>query len=140
EQVNAILATQGLAASKEETDAMVQATIDWMQQTYEFYGREIAYEHVVGDCTLTPPDPAKSRQAAAEVAKEQPLFVIHGAGGSSTHDVWAQNGIVSLGGPTQANQFFAGRRPFRWDLFPNGHETADWIAEYACKKLVGKNA
>ena len=65
------------------------------------------------------------------MAKEQPLFVIHYAGGSSTHDEWAQNGIVSLGGPTQANQFFAGRRPFRWDVFPNGTETADWTTSPA---------
>ena len=140
EQVDAILATQGLAATQQETDEMVQATIDWMQSTYEFYGRTISWKHVIGDCQLTPPDPAKSRQAAAEVAKEQPLFVIHTAGGSTTHDVWAQNGIVSLGGPTQANQFFAGRRPFRWDVFPSGNETADWIGEYVCKKLAGKNA
>ena len=140
EQVNAILATQGLAASQEQTDEMIQAVIDWAQKTYEFYGRKISWKHVIGDCTLTPPDPAKSRQAAAEVAKEQPMFVIHYAGSSTTHDVWAQNGIVSLGGPTQANQFFAGRRPFRWDVFPNGTETADWIAEYACKKLAKKPA
>ena len=140
EQVNAILATQGLAASQQETDDMIQATIDWMQKTYEFYGRKIVWKHTVGDCTLTPPDPAKSRQAASEVAKEQPMFVVHYAGGSTTHDVWAQNGIVSIGGPTEANQFFAGRRPFRWDVFPNGTETADWIAEYACKKMAGKPA
>ncbi len=140
EQVNAILATQGLAASQQETDAMIQATIDWMQSTYEFYGRKISWKHVIGDCPVTPPDPAKSRQAASEVAKTQPMFVIHYAGGSTTHDVWAQNGIVSIGGPTEANQFFAGRRPFRWDVFPNGTETADWIGEYACKKLVGKKA
>ena len=140
EQVNAILALQGLAASQKETDDMVQATIDWMQKTYEFYGRKITWKHVIGDCPLTPPDPAKSRQAAAEVAKEQPLLVVHYTGGSSTHDVWAQNGIVSLGGPTQDNSFTAGRRPFRWDVFPNGTETADWIGEYGCKKLAGKAA
>ena len=140
EQVNAILATQGLAATKQETDDMVQASIDWMNETYEFYGRKLVHEHVVGDCELSPPDPARSRQAASEVAKKQPAFIIHYSGGSTTHDTWTQNGIVSLGGPTQANQFFAGRRPFRWDVFPNGTETADWIAEYACKKLAGKNA
>ncbi len=140
EQVDAILATQGLAATKEETDEMVNATIEWMNDNYEFYGRKLTHEHVVGDCTLSPPDPARSRQAASEVAKKQPAFVIHYSGGSTTHDTWAQNGIVSLGGPTQANQFFAGRRPFRWDVFPNGTETADWISEYVCKKLAGKNA
>ena len=140
EQVNAILATQGLAATKQETDEMVQAAIDWMNETYEFYGRKLVHEHVVGDCELTPPDPARSRQAASEVAKKQPAFIIHYSGNSSTHDTWARTGIVSLGGPTSANEFFAGRRPFRWDVFPNGTETADWIAEYTCKKLAGKNA
>lgn len=140
EQVNAILATQGLAATQEEVDEMIQATIDWMEKTYEFYGRKISWKHVIGDCPLTPPDPAKSRQAAAEVAKEQPMFVIHYASGPTTHDVWSQNGIVSLGGPTEANQFFAGRRPFRWDVFPHGTETADWLSEYACKKLARKPA
>lgn len=140
EQVNAILATQGLAATKAETDEMIAATIEWMQDTYEFYGRTLTYEHTIGDCELSPPDPARSRQAASEVAKKQPAFIIHYSGGSTTHDTWSQNGIVSLGGPTQANQFFAGRRPFRWDVFPNGTETADWIGEYVCKKLAGKNA
>ena len=28
-----------------------------------------------------------------------PFMVIHYAAGPETHDVWAQNGIISLGGP-----------------------------------------
>lgn len=138
EQVEAILQTQGLAATKEETDAMVQAVMDWMHATYEFYGRKLVYEHVVGDCPSSPYDPAKSRQAAAEVAATQP-FLVYG-GDPAAQDVFAQAGIMSLAGPWQANEFFAGRRPFRWDIFPNGTESADWLAEYYCKKLAGKNA
>lgn len=138
EQVNAILQTQGLAATKEETDEMVQAVMDWMHATYEFYGRQLVYEHVVGDCPSSPYDPAKSRQAAAEVAATQP-FIVYG-GDPAAQDVFAQNGIMSLAGPWQTNEFFAGRRPFRWDIFPNGTESADWLAEYYCKKLAGKNA
>lgn len=140
EQVNAILATQGLAASKEETDAMVNAAVKFMNEKYEFYGRKIVWEHVIGDCPLTPPDPAKSRQAAAEVAKTKPAFVIHYAAGPESHDVWAQNGIMSLGGPNQDVSFYAGRRPFRWDVFPSGTEGADQVAEYYCKKLAGRPA
>jgi hypothetical protein len=140
EQVNAILATQGLAASQAETDAMVNATIKVMNEKYEFYGRKIVWEHVIGDCPLTPPDPAKSRQAAAEVAKTKPAFVIHYAAGPESHDVWSQNGIVSLGGPNLDASFYAGRRPFRYDVFPSGSESADQVAEYYCKKLAGKPA
>jgi hypothetical protein len=136
EQVNAILATQGLAASRAETDAMVDATVRWMNATYELYGRQIVWEHVIGDCPLTPPDPARSRQAAAEVARTQPAFVIHYAAGPETHDVWSQAGIVSLGAPNIDNSFYAGRRPFRWDVFTSGTEGAQQVAEYYCKKLA----
>ncbi len=138
EQVNAILATQGLAASEEETDAMIQATMDWMHKTYEFYGRKLVYQRVIGDCPSAPDDPAKSRQAAAEVVKMQPFAVIGGS--PSALDVFAQNGIISLGGVGHADAFFSGRRPFRWDIFPDGTESAEWLAEYYCKKLTGKPA
>ena len=140
EQVNTILRSQGLAATTEETNAMVEAAIKWMNSTYEFYGRKLTYEHVIGDCPLTPPDPAKSRQAAAEVAKKKPMFVNHYASGPETHDVWSRNGIVSIGAPNLDNSFYAARRPFRWDIFPSGTEGADMVAEYYCNKLVGKAA
>ena len=136
EQVNAILATQGLAASEQETIAFREAALKYLNATYEFYGRTLTIKPVTGDCPLTPPDPAKSRQAAAEVAKMKPYAVIHYAGGPETHDVWARNGIISLGGPHQVNSFYNGRRPFRYDVFIDGTQTADIIAEYYCKKLA----
>ncbi len=140
EQVDAILATQGLAASKQESDAFRAAAAKYLNETYEFYGRTLEIKPVVGDCTLTPPDPAKSRQAATEVAKMQPFAVIHYAGGPETHDVWARNGIISLGGPHQVNSFYNGRRPFRYDVFIDGTQSADIIAEYYCKKLAAGTA
>jgi hypothetical protein len=140
EQVNAILATQGLAASKEQTDAMIQATVDFMNKTYEFYGRKLVWEHVIGNCPLTPPDDAKSAQAANEVAKKRPAFVIHYASGPASHDVWTRNGIISVGGPNLDSPIYNARRPFRWDVFPSGSQGADYVSEYYCKKLAAKNA
>jgi hypothetical protein len=137
-QVDAILQTQGLSATKEETDDMIAAVMKWMEETYEFYGRKLVYEHIVGDCPSSPYDPAKSRQAASEVAAKQP-FIVYG-GDPAAQDVFAQAGIISLAGPWQTNEFFAGRRPFRYDIFPNGTESADWLAEYYCKKMAGGNA
>ena len=125
EQVNAILATQGLAASEAETKAMEDAAVKFINETYELYGRKIVVKQVVGDCPLTPPDPARSRQAATEVAKMNPFIVIHYAAGPETHDVWSRNGIISLGGPNLDASFYNGRRPFRWDVFPSGTEGAD---------------
>lgn len=136
EQVNAILATQGLAASEEESQAMDDAAIKFINEHYELYGRKIVSKRVTGDCPLTPPDPAKSRQAAAEVAKMNPFMVIHYAAGPETHDVWSRAGIISLGGPSMDISFYAGRRPYRYDVFPSGTESADEVAEYYCTKMA----
>lgn len=140
EQVNAILATQGLAASEAESKAMEDAAVKFINDNYELYGRKIVVKRVVGDCPLTPPDPAKSRQAATEVVKMNPFMVIHYAAGPETHDVWSRNGIISLGGPNLDISFYNGRRPYRWDVFPSGTEGADEVAEYYCKKMAAGNA
>lgn len=136
EQVNAILATQGLAASEAEAQAMDDAAVKFINERYELYGRKIVSKRVIGDCPLTPPDPAKSRQAAAEVVKMNPFLVVHYAAGPETHDVWSRAGIISLGGPSMDVSFYAGRRPYRYDVFPSGTESADEVAEYYCKKMA----
>ena len=139
EQVNAILATQGLAATEEETAAMTNAALKFFNSTYEFYGRKIVWKRVIGDCPSAPDDPAKTRAAAAEVVKMKPFMVLSGVPVSG-QDVFSQNGIISVGAPYQAAELYAGRRPYRWDIFPTGEEGAETIAEYYCKKLTGKPA
>ena len=139
-QVDALLHSQGLAATDEETDAMLDAWAKVINKYYETYGRTFKWERIRGDCQTTPPDPAKARQAAAEVAKKKPMFVYASGGGSAAADTFAQAGIVTVGIPWNINSFYAGRRPFRWDIFPTADETADWLAEYYCKKMAKKPA
>lgn len=140
EQVDALLASQGLAASDAETEAMIDSWEKVINKHYETYGRTFKWERIRGDCPTTPPDPAKARQAAAEVAKKKPMFVYVAGGGSAAADVFAQAGIVSVGVQWNVNSFYAGRRPFRYDIFPTADETVQWLAEYYCKKLAKKPA
>lgn len=139
EQVNTILASQGLAATEEETAAMTAAAFKFMNSQYEFYGRKLVVKRVIGDCPGAPDDPAKTRAAAAEIVKMKP-FIVYSGVPVSGHDVWSQNGIISVGAPYQSSELYAGRRPYRWDIFPTGQEGAESIAEYYCKKLTGKPA
>jgi hypothetical protein len=139
-QVDAVLHSQGLAATDEETDAMLDAWAKVIDKYYETYGRSFKWERIRGDCPTSPPDPAKARQAASEVAKKKPMFVYNSSGGSAASDTFAQAGIVTVGTPWNINAFYAGRRPFRWDIFPTADETADWVSEYYCKKMAKKPA
>ena len=65
-----------------------------------------------------------------------PFMVTHYSAGPETHDVWSRAGIISLGGPSMDISFYAGRRPYRWDVFPSGTESADEVSEYYCKKMA----
>jgi hypothetical protein len=136
EQVNAVLAPQGLAVSEAETMAALEAYFEFINKRYETYGRKIEMIRVVGNCPTTPPDYDACIAAAQEVVKLKPFAVIWGTSlYASVFDVWAKNGIVSLGGSHFDNRFFTQRRPFRYDVFMDGTQSADHIAEYYCKKM-----
>lgn len=141
EAVNAILATQGLAQTSEETAEMQKAAFEFIHKNYELYGRRIEVVNFQGDCPTTPPNEAKCLAAAREVIKLKPFMVVYVSGlYQVVFDEWARAGLVTIGGNHFDNKFIAGRRPFRWDVFMDGTQTAEHIAEYYCKKMAKKNA
>ena len=140
EQVNAILGVKGLARSNADAEAAVKAYTDFINTHYELYGRKLVIEHVVGDCPTTPPDYAKCEVAAQEVVKKHPFAVLWITSlYADVFDIWANAGIVSIGGSSFDINYYNGRRPFRYDAFMDGTQAADFISEYYCKKMVGKH-
>ncbi|HEU5082489.1 MAG TPA: hypothetical protein VFU14_04055 [Acidimicrobiales bacterium] len=141
EQVNAVLRPQGLAVSEEEQMAAAEAYVEFLNARYETYGRTVKLVRVVGDCPTSPPDVDACIAAAQEVVKLNPFAVIWATSlYASVYDVWAKNGIISLGGNHFDERFFTQRRPFRYDTFMDGTQSADHIAEYYCKKMAGGKA
>lgn len=141
EQVDAILATQGLAVPEEEQMDAVNQFVKYINDNYELYGRRIVITRIIGDCPTTPPDYDKCIAAAQQVVKEKPFAVVWATSLYATvYDVWSRAGIVSFGGSTFDNAFYNRGRPFRYDLAMDGTKAADHIAEYYCKKLAGKPA
>ena len=141
EQVDAILASQGLAVPQAESRAFTQLALDFAQKHYEMYGRKLQVEYVEGECPTTPPDYDVCNAEAQKVVKANPFMVVWGTPlYASVFDIWAKAGIVALGGWHFDNNFFTQRRPFRYDPFMQGTESADFISEYFCKKLAKQNA
>lgn len=141
EQVDAVLAPQGLAVPEEDFVAALEAYFEFINKHYEFFGRKVYFERVVGNCPTTPPDYDACIAAAQEVVKMDPYLVIWGTSlYASVYDVWAKNGIPSLGGNHFEERFFTQRRPFRYDIFMDGTQSARHIAEYYCRKMAGGKA
>ncbi len=141
EQVNAVLAPQGLATSEEEFLEALGAYVEFLNAKYELYGRQVVVERVVGDCPTSPPDFDACIAAAQEVVKMQPFAVVWNTSlYDAVFDVWARNGIVTLGGNHFDERYFTQRRPFRYDYAMSGTQSADHISEYYCKKMAGQPA
>jgi len=141
DQVDAILGSQGLAVPYAQSVDYIETALAFVEKHYELYGRKIEPVFVQGDCPTTPPDYDVCNAEAQKVAKLNPFMVVWGTPlYASVFDIWAKHGIVSLGGWHFSNEFFTGRRPYRYDPFMQGSESADVIAEYYCKKLAKQNA
>ncbi|MEY2399129.1 MAG: hypothetical protein QOJ00_2303 [Actinomycetota bacterium] len=156
-QVNAILATQGLAASTEQSCEAKQAFDKEINKYWELYGRKFVamdgpgankgsnqqspcnFPYFQSQCSLTPPDPPCQIAEAKVIASMHPAFVI----GVMTDDFnaeLARQHIVLLGGGSAPGNYYTERAPYYYGLLMDGYRQAQFDGEYWCKKLNGKPA
>ncbi len=140
EQVTAILNAYNLRATKAEDEEFMQAAEDFVNGHYELYGRKVDFVLFdAANCPETPPDvPACRAEAQRAIAEHQPFAVIWPTPVyPDVFDEFVKAGVIALGGWHFENSWFAGRRPYRYDVFMDGTRTAEMLSEYYCKKLVG---
>lgn len=141
DQVDAILAQQGLAVPREESEAFYTAAFKFIEKHYELNGRTFDVKFVQGDCPTTPPDYDKCNAEAQQVVREKPFAVIWNTPlYASVFDIWARAGIIALGGWQFDGTFFTQRRPFRWDPWMDGTQLGGHVAQYYCQKMAGGKA
>ena len=142
EHVSRILAAEGLRETAAESEAFMDAAERFLNTYYEFYGRKVDLVQFSAEaCPETPPDIAACRAEAQRALKEKPFAVIWPVTVYPTvFDEFAKAGVISLGAWHADNSYFAGRRPYRYDVLMDGSRTAEFVAEYYCGKMAGGNA
>ena len=139
--VNAVLAPQGLAATEAELAALDAAAQDFINANYELYGRQVRIVRVQGNCPTSPPNVPACKEAARRVTDMHPFLVLWATPlYAEVFDEWARAGIISIGGWHFDNNYFTQRRPYRYDVFMDGTQTAEHIAEYYCTKMANRPA
>lgn len=142
-QVDAILRTQGLAYSNEEENQAQATYAKFFEKHYEWYGRKIEWVSETGSCEVSPPDlPCFRNEVKRLNAKHKPFAVYwtNSTTQAEFFDQWSRLGVINVGGWHFNAQFNQGLRPYHWDVFMDGTRTASNIADYWCKKMVGKKA
>jgi hypothetical protein len=140
--VNALLASQDLAAEDSEVRAFKEAAEEFINAHYELYGREIRFVEFQGSCTTVPPDyPCLRDDMRQIVAEHQPFWVTWNTTlASAAFDELSAHQTLNSGGWHFDDGFAAERAPFHWDVRMSGTQVARHLAEYWCKRLAGGNA
>ena len=143
EQVDALIEQAGVGASPEDQQEFFEAVEDFLNDHYEFYGREVTItRHVAEGCPQSPPDIPSCRAAARQAVEQFDPFIIVWPTPiyPDVFDEFAREQVITFGGWHVDRRVFETRRPFRWDLNMDGTTTMDFVGEYYCKKLAGDNA
>lgn len=157
-QVNAILGTQGLAASAEQSCESLQAFNTVINKYYVTYGRKFTpldgqganqgstqqspchFPYFQGQCSLTPPDPPCEQAEAKVIAAMHPAFVLAGTANPAFYAELAHDGIIVLGGGEAPESYYEQYAPYFYGLLMDSHRQALFDAEFWCKDLNGKPA
>lgn len=141
EAAEAVLSSQGLSSTAEQRQQVNDVANQFVNRFYETYGRTVEFIRYESDCPATSQDVPTCIAEARRIIEMQPFAVIFGIGSyPEVFDEFTRAGIVSLGGIHFSENFFVPQRPYRWDAWIGGTESADFMAEYFCKKLAGKQA
>ena len=155
-EVNAILQTQGLAATTEQSCEADQAFNTVINKYFSLYGRHFVpldgsganngatnqspcnFPYYQSQCNETPPDPACEVADAKVVAAMHPAFVIgNGATAQFANELSALH-IVELGGGEQPEQYYQANAPYFYGILMDGTRQAQFDAELYCKDLINK--
>jgi hypothetical protein len=141
-EVNAILATQGLAEDDQTRTTYNDAAVAFLQKHYEFYGRKIQWiDYVAQNCPTTPPNPTTCDSDVKAVIDMHPFAVVAITGlYSNIFDEFAHAGILTLGGEWFEDSYFTKRAPYRYDALMDGTTAVKLIGDYYCSKMAGKTA
>jgi hypothetical protein len=158
-EVNAILARQDLAATNEQRCEALRAFTAEVNKRWELYGRKLVsldgpgtnkgsvnsdqpncrFPYFQGQCSLTPPDPPCERAEAQLIADQiKPAFVLAPVADPAFYNELGKRHIVVLGGEAEPASYHTDVAPYYWDVFMDGTRAVRMLAEYYCKKMVGK--
>src|SRR5258708_23279691 len=151
-QVNAILATQGLAASSTQSCAADIADLHVINKYWSLYGRKFVpvdgpganagskqqgcanFPYFQSQCTLTPPDPACQAAEAKVVAGLHPAYVL-GGDGVFFNQPFSQYGIPLLDRGEDPESYYQADAPYVFGLLMDGQRQAPFDSQYWCQKL-----
>ena len=133
------LADADISDSPEDVRRTIDGLIDYFNERFEFYGRDLRVEYYTGQGSATDELLGSGReQAQADaltVAEDIGAFAELNAGSEPFGDALAQNGVINFGVPFLSREWMTERRPYSWSLSTDCSIVAESAATYVARRL-----
>jgi hypothetical protein len=143
QQTLAELAGASLSDTPDDIKRTVTGLAEYFNTHFQFYGRKIVFDFYNGVGSNTNELLGKGRDKAeqdAETAKDMKVFGDMSATSEPYAGALAGKGILGFGDPYLSRKWHDEHRPYIWSIATDGTKVANFAAEYATKRLCGKNA
>ena len=147
-----LLATLGALAGididedAEDLYRTVEGLVDYFNQNFEFYGRQINLERyeAVGSSTLELSGGGRDlAQTDALTAVQNESFADVGNGLATSQvysEILASEGVVTIGAAYMSREWFEARGPHAWSMFPDCTRVAEVNAQVGIERLLAEPA
>jgi hypothetical protein len=133
-----------LDETNEEQAATAEALVEYFNENFELYGREIELVGYEGRGSTTAEFTGGGQDAAGndaiKVANEIEAFADVTGLTQPYADALARNEVVNVGAPYMSREWFESHRPYSWSTFPDCTVTAEMSAAYSNNRLFGREA
>jgi hypothetical protein len=123
-EIFADISGQSVNDSPQSRTSTIEALAEYFSDNFQFYGRRLKIEFFRGEGSgageLLGGGKEKALADAVRAAKEFGAFADLSGITIPYADALAQQGVVNFGSPYPSQQWFEGRRPYSWSLFPDG--------------------
>ena len=143
QQTLAALAGASLSDTPDDIKRTMSALAEYFNSHYQFYGRKLVLDFYEGQGSNTTELLGGGRDKAqvdATTVKSMGSFADLSANSEPYADALARKDIIGFGDPYLSTKWHDEHAPYIWSIATAGTKVANQAAEYATKKLCGKNA
>lgn len=133
-----------LDETNEEMLATAEALVEYVNDSFELYGRRIELVGYEGRGLILSEFTGGGQDAATndsiKVANEIGAFADLTGVTQPYADALARNQVVNIGAPYMSREWFEDHRPYAWSTVPDCTATAERSATYSNNRLFGREA
>ena len=138
------LADADISDSPDDVRRTVEGLVDYVNERFEFYGRQIEPVFYEGQGSPTDELLGGGQEAAQQDAltssEEIGAFAELNGSTEPFGDALANQGVVNFGVPYLSRDFMTERRPFVWSMDTDCDLVAESIADYVVTRVIDKPA